>query len=104
MQREFLVLSLGFAALIGAAGFAKADGASCGARAAILDELGSRYHETRRAIGIAADNSVLELFASEDSGSFTILITGHDGLTCMLASGENFEALNDPLVTAGKGT
>lgn len=103
MQRELLAVSLLFTALIAAAGSARAEGPPCGPRGAIVDQLGSRYQETRRAVGIASNNAVLEIFASDDSGSFTILVTLPDGQSCLLASGESFEALSEPLPTAGKG-
>lgn len=103
MPREFLALSFGFAALIALTQQGHAEGAPCGTRAAIVDQLGTRYHETRRAIGIASNTMVLELFASDDSGSFTILATLPDGRSCMIASGENFEAVTEPLPAAGKG-
>ncbi len=103
MHREFLALSFGFATLILAAQQGHAGSPACGARNVIVEQLGARYHESRRAIGLAADNSVLEIFASKDSGSFTILVTLPDGRTCLLASGENFETLADPLPAAGKG-
>lgn len=103
MPREFLAFAFGFAALILAVSPGHAEGA-CGARERIIEQLASRYHETRRAIGIASNNSVLEVFASEDSGSFTILVTLPDGRSCLVASGENFEALSEPLPASGKRT
>jgi len=102
MSREFLALSFGFAALIAATQQGHAQGTPCGARSAIVEQLGTRYHETRRAIGIASNSAVLEVFASDDSGSFTILATMPDGRSCLIASGEDFEAVTEPLPAAGK--
>lgn len=103
MPRELLALAFGFAALILAVGPGHAEGAPCGARALIIEQLGNRYQETRRAVGLASNNAVLEIFASEDSGSFTILVTMPDGRSCLVASGEHFQPLSDPLPTPGKG-
>jgi len=42
----------------------------CGDRAAIVQSLTGTYGETRRGIGLAANNAVLEVFAA-DAGSWT---------------------------------
>ena len=108
MLKEFYALSFGFAALIllqaQTVHSQPAGQIPCGARAEILAQLADRYHETRRAIGLAANNTLLEIFASEDSGSFTILATVPGGPTCLIAAGENFEAVADRLQLSGKST
>lgn len=100
MQRQLLVLSFGLVALLAALQAARADPLACGARSEIVAQLATRYHETRRSIGIAANNAVLEVFASEESGTFSILVTLPTGQSCLIASGADYQ----PLVEApGKG-
>lgn len=100
MTRTLFALSLGFVGLILAtqAGFAAPQ---CGPRAALLAELTNKYNETRRGIGVAANNQVMELFASADTGSWTITVTLPEGTTCLVASGQNFESISEELPAKG---
>lgn len=72
----------------------------CGSRQMVLETLTNRYGESRQAIGLAANSTVMEMFASE-AGSWTITVTMPDGMVCLLASGENFETLREPLPAKG---
>ena len=81
---------------------AQQQGRNCGPRDAIVAHLAQNYSENRRAIGLAANNAVLEVFAAE-SGSWTILVTTPGGPTCLVASGENFQQMDDPLVNTDEG-
>ena len=74
--------------------------AQCAPREQVLATLSDRYGESRRAIGLAANATVMELFASE-TGSWTMTVTLPDGIVCLVASGEHFEAVQDPLPAKG---
>jgi hypothetical protein len=63
--------------------------------------LGERYGETRRSIGIAANNLVMEVFASDTSQSWTITVTTPQGQTCLVASGQGYEVMADELPAKG---
>jgi hypothetical protein len=63
----------------------------CGAREAVIDMLGARYGETVRSIGLAGRDRIVEVFASEETGSWTILVTNTDGVACLVASGQHYE-------------
>lgn len=71
----------------------------CGNRDEIVGQLGQKYGETRRSVGVTGRRGVVEVFASDATGSWTILLTNPQGLTCLMAAGEDFEA--DPVETAG---
>lgn len=103
MQKPLFALSFGFVTLLAALQGARAEGMPCGRREQIVAQLESRYHESRRGIGIAANNAVLEVFVAEESGTFTILVTLPNGQTCLIASGQDYQALTEPLATQGKG-
>jgi len=62
-------------------------------REAVLRALTDRYGETVRAMGLAGTTRMVEVFASEATGSWTITVTTPDGVTCLIASGEAFEAI-----------
>jgi len=112
MTRMLFALSLGFAGLIHATQTVQAEavqprtiqtplGPACGLRARVLDRLAQRYGETRRGIGLAANNTVMEVFASADTGSWSITVTLPDGVTCLMASGQGFEAMTEELPAKG---
>lgn len=92
MNQALFALSLGFGGVILAthAGFAAP---KCGPRDAVLAALADTYGETRRSAGLASTNTLMEVFASDASGTWTIIITRPDGISCLAASGANFEAI-----------
>ncbi len=71
----------------------------CGKRADMVRQLGEKYGETRRSMGLAAGRGVVELYASEETGSWTILITSPQGTACMMAAGQAFQI--EPVKAAG---
>jgi hypothetical protein len=71
----------------------------CGKRADIISQLSEKYGETRRSMGLAAGRGVVELYASEETGSWTILMTSPQGIACMMAAGQAFEV--EPVKAAG---
>ena len=70
---------------------------ACGKRDAVISRLAEKYGESRQSIGIGIDNSVVEVFASEETGSWTITATFATGLTCLVATGQSFETLSENL-------
>lgn len=85
------------AALLPAA--ARADMA-CGERAGIVAKLDGEFGETRIGMGLGHDGLVVELFASPDSGRWTMLVTFPTGQTCLFGAGEAWQA--PPVATAEK--
>lgn len=94
----FLV-PLGLAALAQAP--ALAQGGQCGPRDAVVSHLATKYSETRRSVGLAANNTVMEVYASAETGSWTITVTTAQGMTCMVASGQNFQPVQEELPAMG---
>lgn len=101
MQKSLFALSFGFAALILATQQGFAQGAQCAPRAQVVQALAETYGESRRFIGLAGDRLVMETFASEDTGSWTILVTRPDGIACLVTSGEGYEPMSEALPTKG---
>jgi len=77
------------------AGAASARGRPCAPRDTVLERLGAKFGEARRGMGLGANNHVVEVFASEESGTWTITVTSPTGLTCLVASGRAWEALQE---------
>lgn len=74
---------------------------NCAPRQIVLERLATKYGETRQSIGLGANNAVVEIFASTDTGSWTITVTTPEGLTCLVASGQFFETLAEALPPKG---
>lgn len=100
MSRILQALSLGLGGLCLATQIAQAN-PQCAPRDQVIDGLAQTYGETRRSLGIAANNAVMEMFAATDTGTWTLIVTMPDGMTCLVASGIGYEALTDPLPARG---
>ncbi|ETX15114.1 hypothetical protein OCH239_17660 [Roseivivax halodurans JCM 10272] len=96
-------LALAALAALTAAGAASAQqGRACGPRDTVLEKLEKRYGETRQSVGLAANEQMVEVYASPETGTWTILMTSAAGVTCLMATGQAFaewtetEAAGDP--------
>ncbi|MDP5216682.1 hypothetical protein Q5Y75_05585 [Ruegeria sp. 2205SS24-7] len=70
---------------------------NCAPRDTVVERLQSKYGETRQAMGVAG-RSLMEVWANEESGSWTILLTMPGGISCLGASGQSYEELSEALV------
>jgi len=64
---------------------------ACGARGAMISLLNDRFKETRQSYAVDSQNRRLELFANPKNGSWSLLITDHEGRACIVAVGHSFE-------------
>lgn len=94
-----ILMSAALAAAIAAPALAQSR--HCGPRAAVIERLADGYGETRQSVGLAANNAVVEVFASHETGTWTITVTTASGMTCLVASGRNFEELAEALPEPG---
>jgi hypothetical protein len=99
MDRMLFALSLGLAAFALLPGMARA-AAQCAPRDTIATNLATQFGESRRIIGLAQDNTVMELYAAE-TGTWTLTVTLPNGMTCLVAAGNSFEATADTLPAKG---
>jgi len=99
-QTITLGLWIGAAALAGAG---HAQTSSCAERAIVVERLAADYGETRQAIGLVSAEQVVEVFASEETGSWTITVTRADGMTCLMAAGHYYEELDEAVSSAAVG-
>lgn len=76
-------------------------GRNCAPRDSVVDRLAQGYGESRKSMGLGANNAVVEVFASDETGTWTITVTTPNGLTCLVASGQSFEALAEALPAKG---
>ena len=101
MTQPLFALSLGFGGVILATQIAFG-APQCDARDRLTALLADRYGEGRQALGLAGEAGVMELFASEASGTWTITLTLPDGRMCLMASGTAYEALDEDLPARGR--
>ena len=65
----------------------------CMNRADVLEQLSSKYAETPIALGLEQRGDVVEIFSSGDGATWTMVFTRPDGETCLVASGEAWQAI-----------
>jgi len=70
---------------------AAASSALCGKRTDIVRTLGDQFQETQQAVGVVDRSAILEIFVST-AGTWTIIATGADGNSCLVASGEGWDS------------
>lgn len=87
-----------FAALIGFPALAQSN---CAPRDVVAERLADGYSETRQAIGLGANGHVVEVWASDESGTWTITVTNPNGIACLVASGQAYESLGEELPADG---
>lgn len=74
---------------------------NCAPRETVVEQLAADYGESRRSIGLAARGSVIEIFASQETGTWTITVTDTRGIACLVAAGQAFEAVDEALPASG---
>ncbi|WP_108813915.1 hypothetical protein [Loktanella sp. Alg231-35] len=104
MRRTLFLMSFGIGAMMLAAQQSHAQGSSCAEHSTVVERLAERYGEIRQTIDLARDNSVVEVFASMDTGSWTITVTRPGGQTCLAAAGQAYQYLNEPLANLDNDT
>ena len=72
---------------------AQAERAVCGPRDGVIAKLQKTYGETRESVGLNGTTALFEVWTSEKTGSWTILMTRPDGLSCIVAAGENWQSV-----------
>lgn len=77
--------------------------AQCAPRNDVVSRLNNAYGETRHSLGLGDNNSLMEIFASKDTGTWTITVTSAQGITCLVATGQSFDGSAFPLPTPRQG-
>jgi hypothetical protein len=96
MTRLAFAMSLGFGILALTAQQLFSQGRpNCAPRHSALQQLSEKWGETRRSV-MLANGRILEVYAADQSGTWTILATMPDGLSCIVASGVAYERTAPP--------
>ena len=98
-RKNSMSLTAVFAAISLVSIVGKAEAApQCGNHDKIVEVLGNKFKETRRVMGVVNSTAVMELFMSLQ-GTWTMVITDTSGLSCITASGEEWQDV--PVAVAG---
>ena len=75
----------------------------CSDHETMVRHLAEGWGESRQSIALDAGNSVVELFASPETGTWTLTLTQAGGQTCMVASGHAWEMVAESLPVLDEG-
>jgi hypothetical protein len=92
MFKRLIALGLGIGAVITAL---PAHAANCAARDQVVLRLQEQYSEQLTAGGLHSSTSkstLVEVWASPETGTFTVMLTSANGLSCILATGTDWYA------------
>jgi hypothetical protein len=73
----------------------------CHNAAEIAKQLGNKYEEAPVAFGLQSNGNLLQVYASEQKNTWTVVSTTPNGMSCIVAAGKKWESLpylsNDPM-------
>lgn len=84
--------------------FSQSGQRACGDRGAIVERLDTKYGEHAAGAGLSHANSMVEVFISKDTGTWTILVTMPSGQACLVAAGEYWDDAPKMLTHSGQPT
>ncbi len=88
---------LAFATLVFLAPDSRAQESLCLDREKLAQALDGRYSEKPVAAGLNSAGKLLEVFASGDGASWTMIVTTPEGVSCVIATGEQWLSSEKPL-------
>lgn len=104
MMDKVVKMTMGLGLMALAAQQLRAEGrADCAPHDTVVQRLASGYGETRQSIGLGAQGALIELYASTETGTWTITATAPGGLTCLMAAGDSFATLAKAPPRPGQG-
>lgn len=74
---------------------------TCAPRERIIDRLQTQFSEQLTAGGLQSMQSMLEVWASPRTGTFTVLLTDTNGNSCIVATGNNWFLEKNRMMPAG---
>ncbi|MCG6883675.1 MAG: hypothetical protein LJE62_07990 [Silicimonas sp.] len=75
--------------------------ANCADREAVVASLTTKYGEAFAGGGLQNSEQILEVWFSEEKGTWTVLMTRANGRTCIMASGTNWQDPGEVKLPAG---
>ena len=75
---------------------------ACDERKRVLDNLFRSYSEIVVAQGLAANGNMFEVLSSENGETWTVISTSPNGISCLLAAGEDWEGYKYDATNSGQ--
>lgn len=99
LPRTFGFIALASALLVGAAISAPAAEAAslCVPHEKLVAQLSKKHGEKPAAMGLASNGSLMQVFSNRDGGSWTMVLTKPNGVSCVMAAGESWMDVPKPL-------
>lgn len=66
---------------------------TCDQRKRVIGHLADKYREAPVAIGVTNSGGLVEVLSSDDGQTWTIIVSTPNGVTCLLATGEGWRAI-----------
>lgn len=64
---------------------------NCAPRDHVILRLANLYGETPRGMGLDGNHHLVEVYASEEHGTWSIVVTNPTGVSCLVGSGHGWE-------------
>lgn len=109
-MRKMLMASLVLGTLVSTTAFAGDRGTTlvqqptrmpCHDAIEIAKVLSKKYGESPVAFGVQSNGNLLQVYASKDGRTWSVVVTSPSGTSCIVAAGENWEKappnINDPV-------
>ena len=62
----------------------------CSQRHHVVEHLAKKYQEAQVAVGVTGKGALVEVLTTKDGGTWSILLTNPNGVSCLVASGEGW--------------
>lgn len=76
-----------------------AEPSNCAPRKEVVSHLAAKFGEEPVAIGVSDSGRLIEILADRAGGTFTVILTTPQGVSCIVLTGESWQAR--PLTVAG---
>lgn len=96
MSTILRVLMLFAACMLTSVGTSASAAPPCAKRSDVVYNLAQAYSEVPAARGLAAGSMMVEVFTSAE-GTFTIVVTRADGMSCLIAAGTSWRHVDATL-------
>ena len=77
---------------------------NCAPRTSIVKKLTEMYSETLTGGGLQNANTMLEVWSSKTTGSFTVLLSHANGISCIVSSGQDWNSIAAAMVPEGQAS
>lgn len=62
----------------------------CAERESMISQLKKQFGESERGVGLSGAEALVEIWSSEKTGTWTIVMTRPNGIACVMASGQSW--------------